>query len=288
MIFKLTKYFLILIICSSYFIISKLAFALPDNADWKPQIIEKMYILPPKQLNRVLNNDFRSSSLAITLNNKDIKIKTRHEKIKDLNNSIMTFHGDEKIELQHQLIIEKRDYIKDMHQLLKMKKKELKIKKEFYKQIENKNKIKNIVNKQNQIIIKKREKIIKRTSMLDDKIFDNVLITSQNKSKYSQAYTKNKNAIISLKQAIEKHPMSNFNSESITSKNNINSIKNYIENIETEVAIIELKEEMLNYMVKLVALDAMNLAENISEITDENNQVKNYNDPNDALEFFIN
>jgi hypothetical protein len=41
-------------------------------------------------------------------------------------------------------------------------------------------------------------------------------------------------------------------------------------------------------MVKLVALDAMNLAENISEITDDNNQVKNYNDPNDALEFFIN
>ena len=286
--FKLTRCLIILIICGSNFMISKSVFALTDNTNWKPQIVEKMYILPPKQLNRVLNNDFKSSTLAAILNNKDIKIKTRHHRIKELNNSILTFNGDEKIELQHQLIVEKRDYIRDMHQLLKMKKKELKIKKEFYKQIENKINIKNIVNKQNQNIFKKRDNIIKRVSILDDKIFDNLLISSGDKSKYSEAYTKNKNAIIKLKQAIDKHPMSNFNDKNNSPKNKISSIRNYIEDIETETAIIELKEEMLNYMVKLIALDAMNLAENISEITDDNNQVKNYNDPNDALEFFIN
>jgi hypothetical protein len=32
-----------------------------------------MYILPPKQLNRVLENDFKSSSLAAILNNKPPK-----------------------------------------------------------------------------------------------------------------------------------------------------------------------------------------------------------------------
>ena len=185
MTFRLTKYFIILIICSSNFMISKSVFALTNNANWKPQIVEKMYILPPKQLNRVLNNDFKSSSLAATLNNKDLKIKTRHGRIKELNNSILTFDGDEKIELQHQLIVEKRDYIKDMHQLLKMKKKELKIKKEFYKQIENKMNIKNVANKQNQNMFEKREKIIKRTSILDDKIFDNLLISSGDMTKYS-------------------------------------------------------------------------------------------------------
>ena len=288
MTFRLTKYFIILIICGSNFMISKSVFALTNNANWKPQIVEKMYILPPKQLNRVLNNDFKSSSLAATLNNKDLKIKTRHERIKELNNSILNFDGDEKIELQHQLIVEKRDYIKDMHQLLKMKKKELKIKKEFYKQIENKMNIKNVANKQNQNMFKKREKIIKRTSILDDKIFDNLLISSGGMTKYSKAYSKNKNAIIILKKAIAKHPMSNFNDKNNSPKDKISSIRSYIENIETESAIIELKEEMLNYMVKLVALDAMNLAENISYINDDNNQAPNYNDPNDALEFFIN
>jgi hypothetical protein len=63
--------------------ISKSVFALTDNGNWKPQIVEKMYILPPKQLNRVLNNDFKSSNLAAILNNKDIKIKTRHDTIKE-------------------------------------------------------------------------------------------------------------------------------------------------------------------------------------------------------------
>ena len=59
---KIKKYFLLLIICFLNVILSKVVFALTDEGQWKPQIVEKMYILPPKQLNRVLENDFKSSS----------------------------------------------------------------------------------------------------------------------------------------------------------------------------------------------------------------------------------
>ena len=41
-------------------------------------------------------------------------------------------------------------------------------------------------------------------------------------------------------------------------------------------------------MAKLVALDAMQLAENITDNSDDENNSINYNDPNDAIEFFIN
>ena len=44
--FKLTRCLIILIICGSNFMISKSVFALTDNTNWKPQIVEKMYILP--------------------------------------------------------------------------------------------------------------------------------------------------------------------------------------------------------------------------------------------------
>ena len=171
--------------------------------------------------------------------------------------------------------------------MLKMKKKELKTRKQFFKNIEKKVKIKNSLNVNNNSLMKKRDTILKKSSNLDNKILDDVLFSSSKKSKYSQAYSKNKIAIASLRDAINKHPMSNFNSSSVTS-NKINTINNYIENIENEVAIIELKEELLNYMAKLVALDAMQLAENISENNEDVNNSKNYNDPNDALEFFIN
>ena len=284
---KIKKYLLLLIICFSNLFLSKFVFALTDEGQWKPQIVEKMYILPPKQLNRVLENDFRSSSLAAILNNKDKKIKSRHLKISNLNKAVLGFDGEEKIELQHQLIVEKKDYIRDMHQMLKMKKKELKTRKQFFKNIEKKIKIKNSLNVNNSSLMKKRNTILKKTSNLDNKILDDVLFSSSKKSKYSQAYSKNKVAIASLRDAINKHPMSNFNSKSVTS-NKINSINNYIENIENEVAIIELKEELLNYMAKLVALDAMQLAENITDNNNDENILTNYNDPNDAIEFFIN
>ena len=101
---KIKKYFLLLIICFLNVILSKVVFALTDEGQWKPQIVEKMYILPPKQLNRVLENDFKSSSLAAILNNKDKKIKNRHLKITNLNEAVLGFEGEEKIELQHQLM----------------------------------------------------------------------------------------------------------------------------------------------------------------------------------------
>ena len=284
--FKIIKYFLISIIIIG-FQTSKVVFAITEEGEWNPQIVEKMYILPAKQLKKVLNNDFKSSSLAAILNDKDIKIKSRHEKINNLNEAVSKFNGEEKIELQHQIIIEKKDYIKDMHHLLQMKKKKLNTKKNFFKNIENKIKIKNVFNKNKNSIVKKRTAIIKRTSVLEDQIFDNFLISNSKNTKYSDEYSKNKIAIESLRKAIKKHPMSNLDNNSV-SGNKLQTIKDYIENIETEVAIIELKEQLLNYMAKLVALDAMQLAENLADESDDVNNPKNYNDPNDAIEFFIN
>ena len=104
---KIMKYFLISII-TIIFQTSNIVFAITEEGVWKPQIVEKMYILPAKQLNKVLSNDFKSSSLAAILNDKDIKIKNRHDKINNLNETVSKFNGEEKIELQHQLIIEKK------------------------------------------------------------------------------------------------------------------------------------------------------------------------------------
>ena len=104
-----------------------------SNGEWQPQIVEKMYILPPKQLDRVLNNDFRNSSLYLNLKTADDKIKSRYSKIDQLNKSIPQFKGDEQIELKHQVIVEKKEYITDMSERLKIKREHLLTKKDFLK-----------------------------------------------------------------------------------------------------------------------------------------------------------
>ena len=65
------------------------------------------------------------------------------------------------------------------------------------------------------------------------------------------------------------------------------AIRSYIHNIETEIAVLEMKEKIINYMAKIVALDAMQLAESVSEInvnsiTDNSNN----NDPTNVINIF--
>ena len=47
-------------------------------------------------------------------------------------------------------------------------------------------------------------------------------------------------------------------------KNKIEAVRNYLHNLDTEIAVLEMKEQMINYMAKIVALDAMNLAETVA------------------------
>ena len=64
------------------------ALANVSGGDWNPQIVEKMFVLPPQHLNKVLNNDFKTSVLALNLRDTDNKIKSKIDKtiltVKDL------------------------------------------------------------------------------------------------------------------------------------------------------------------------------------------------------------
>ena len=84
-----------------------------------------------------------------------------------------------------------------------------------------------------------------------------------------------------------------MNEKSVLSNNSDNkleAISNYIYNIETEIAVLEMKEQMMSYMAKIVALDAMNLAENISGINQNLDGSfipgENDNDPENVIDIF--
>ena len=76
--FKIT----ILFILAPFYSLSCLASSSVE--EWKPQIVEKMYVLPPQHINKVLNNDFNKSILALNLQNKDGLIKNKIDKITEL------------------------------------------------------------------------------------------------------------------------------------------------------------------------------------------------------------
>ena len=281
--FALIKFFLILG--------SSQAIANLSNGEWQPQIVEKMYILPPKQLDRVLNNDFRNSSLYLNLKTADDKIKSRYSKIDQLNKSIPQFKGDEQIELKHQVIVEKKEYIADMSERLKIKREHLLTKKRFFEKI----KRKTLFQKGNQNFKAKskfqasREKALKRSKKLDKKI-SNLLIGNNmsNNSKYFSEYQKTMSAMQQLETKIKSHPKFQENDLLLNSENKLESLNVFIDKLESELSVLALKEQVLTKMAKLVSLDAMELADSLQINISQGNEFKDVNDPTDSINLFLN
>ena len=281
--FALIKFFLILG--------SSNAMANLSNGEWQPQIVEKMYILPPKQLDRVLNNDFRNSSLYLNLKTADDKIKSRYSKIDQLNKSIPQFKGDEQIELKHQVIVEKKEYITDMSERLKIKREHLLTKKRFFEKI----KRKTLFQKGNQNFKAQskfqasREKALQRSKKLDKKI-SNLLIGNNmsNNSKYFSEYQKTMLAMQKLETKIKSHPKFQENDLLLNSENKLESLNVFIDKLESELSVLALKEQVLTKMAKLVSLDAMELADSLQINISQGNEFKDVNDPTDSINLFLN
>ena len=281
--FALIKFFLILG--------SSQAIANLSNGEWQPQIVEKMYILPPKQLDRVLNNDFRNSSLYLNLKTADDKIKSRYSKIDQLNKSIPQFKGDEQIELKHQVIVEKKEYITDMSERLKIKREHLLTKKRFFEKI----KRKTLFQKGNQNFKAQskfqasRQKALQRSKKLDKKI-SNLLIGNNmsNNSKYFSEYQKTMLAMQKLETKIKSHPKFQENDLLMNSENKLESLNVFIDKLESDLSVLALKEQVLTKMAKLVSLDAMELADSLQINISQGNEFKDVNDPTDSINLFLN
>ena len=270
---------------------SSQALANLSNGEWQPQIVEKMYILPPKQLDRVLNNDFRNSSLYLNLKTADDKIKSRYSKIDQLNKSIPQFKGDEQIELKHQVIVEKKEYITDMSERLKIKREHLLTKKRFFEKI----KRKTLFQKGNQNFKAQskfqasREKALQRSKKLDKKI-SNLLIGNNmsNNSKYFSEYQKTMLAMQKLETKIKSHPKFQENDLLMNSENKLESLNVFIDKLESDLSVLALKEQVLTKMAKLVSLDAMELADSLQINISQGNEFKDLNDPTDSINLFLN
>jgi hypothetical protein len=276
--------FILIIITGFFYPVA--SFANNSLGEWKPQIVEKMYLLPPKHLNKVLNNDFNKSILALNLQTTDNKIKDRIEKISELNSMLKGASKNEQLEIKHQIIINKRDYIKVMSNLLTMKS----TKKSFFQKIQKNIRNTSLNRKTNSEFLNNKNNALKRAESIDFKILDSAAHSMSKTSKYFKQYQINKDAVKKLKLAIEKHPMSNKNILSKDPKNKMEAVKNYVHNINTKISVLEMKEEMINYMAKIVALDAMSLAEEVAFDAQNQNEIvsTNFNDPVNVISVFTN
>ena len=237
-----------------------------EQPEWRPAPTERLVKLPGAYLKKVIERDFSESGLAEAIGDRDSRIADKAKKLADLRDAVDEAEGEVRTELRHQFLAEKREYVKLLGERQELHRRQLRTKVRLYARILNDLKRKSGSSETTQRLLKKqeeaRERLERTTLNVDMKVFGSGV---GGESKYSREYQKNMQAVQTLMAALKDHPM---NAEAEIDGKRIGK-KDYVRqlatNAEAEIALLDQEETILGYMAKLVALDAMALAENLGE-----------------------
>ena len=95
---------------------------------------------------------------------------------------------------------------------------------------------------------------------------------------FGEDYAANRQAIESLRSAIANHPLNQTDGGIDAPRNKIEELQRLAMSVEAQLAILDMEDEVLGHMAKLLSLDAMAFAEEVAEIA----YLANEEAPNDA------
>jgi len=266
------------------------AAAVDDGTSWKPVASERLIKLPANYLKKAVENDFRGSGLALALRDAESLISLKAATLADLQSAIDQTDGELEVELRHQFLAEKREYLGLVGRHQELHRRQLTTQIRLYEKLIGKlSREEAAMTPQRQALIEKqqqaRERLDRSLAKVDMELFSAPMY---GESKYAKDYAKNVMAIERLVQAINVHPMNDNSAMTGGPMSKKSYLRQLVSEAEADLAIVDQEENILGYMAKLIALDALALTEMVAggddtfEETDE--------DPADlasAVDFFI-
>ncbi len=251
-----------------------LAVAAPSSADtdprhssWNPVASEKLVKLPGSYLKKAVENDFSHSGLAAALRDVETSMGLKTQTLADLQSAIEQADGELKIDLQHQFLAEKRNYLELVGQHQDLQREQLTTKMRLYERLLGKlGRDDAAMTPARRALVEKQDDARRRLessiSKVDMKLFSTPMISQ---SKYALEYSKNVVAVERLVQAIKEHPMnaqSELNGRAVTKQE---FLRQLVADTQAELAIVDQEETIFGYMAKLISLDALALTEAVAD-----------------------
>ena len=116
--------------------------------------------------------------------------------------------------------------------------------------------------------------------------------TNLPESKFGEDYAANRQAIESLRSAIANHPLNKADGSIDAPRNKIEELQRLAMSVEAQLAILDMEDEVLGHMAKLLSLDAMAFAEEVAEIAylanDEVPNAAEFRSPAAGVKLFVN
>ena len=229
---------------------------------WSPQASERLVKLPTTYLEQALKQDFQGSELANAMGSVESRLQAKVQSLGELKQAVQQAQDPElRTELEHQLLVEKKDYVTLLGQRADLERQQIDTRKRIYEQLHAKAAADGPKTAIEADLAAKQQAAYERFRKVQDQVdmrmFGQV---AAERSKYAKEYEQTQQAIDKLASAIEQHPMS----ESATIDGREVSKKEYLQALinqaETDLALLDQQEQLFGYMAKLVALDAMALS----------------------------
>ncbi len=257
---------------------------------WQPVASEKLVKLPANYLKKSLDHDFANSALAAAISDTDVELGLKGQTLGDLGAAIEQSDGELAVELRHQLLTQKREFIQLMHRKSELRRRHLQTRQKLLKGLLNK------VNQAATTMTPARAQLVATQKNARERFRGSVAkvdlavlsAPAVPESKYARQYAINLAAVENLVAAIERHPMNARPTMGDVPASKQDFIRQMQAETQAGLAILDQERNILGFMAKLVALDAMAHSEQVIDADLADSDVPRASGPADAVKHFVN
>jgi len=253
---------------------------------WAPVASEQLVRLPTGYLEKAIDRDFRDSSLATALRETSGELDSTTRSLGEMQSAAEGARGTARDEMRHRFLVAKREYLALMGARQDLERQRVETRLRLYRRL-----LKRVERAGDPgddpglaALAARRAEAMTRFEDSAGKV-DMALFASSTaqESRYAREYRKHATAIRDLVRAIDAHPMNTAPEVDGRAVGKADHLRHLIAQAETSKALLDQKDLVLAYMAKLVALDAMALAD---EIDGHDGTVAEVRDVTVAVDFF--
>lgn len=236
--------------------------AASTDVNWNPELTERIFRLPPEQMDKAIQRDFSRSNLAQSLRDAVDDLQKSHAKIEQIQQRKSLSHGEMALEVRHQEILAKKNYLDALSNKISLERRHLKTKRAFLTNMQRAVQREAVARGRGPVVRELRTAVKTKIDSVDIDLaaFEQPgKMDSQNR--FRAEYDRNLEALRSLKTAIADHQMNQTGTDIPVDRKE--RIAYMLNNVDTEIAALHMQEDMLLHMVKLLSLDTMQLAQDV-------------------------
>ncbi|GHD63202.1 hypothetical protein GCM10017083_53090 [Thalassobaculum fulvum] len=260
------------------------------DATWRPAASERLVRLPAGYLERAIDRDFQGSPLATALDETGRQLADRNAGLGELQAAVEAAAGDERDALRQRFLEEKQAYLQLMGRRHDLERERLKTRLALYERLLTRLRREGGVtdNPAAARLAENRQAAQSRfeasVARVDMALFADGAAAE---SRYGAEYRRHAEALGELVAAINAHPMNRAPEIDGRSVDKREFLRHLAGQAEAELALLDQQDLVLAYMAKLVALDAMAMADEVDAREAETAGRPETRDVSAAVGFFV-